>query len=210
MKTIDLKKNLKDLYTATSKVKEVVAERGTFLCIEGEGEPGGEAYVTAIGALFSVAYTIKFTLKKAGVLDFKVPPPECLWLVEDPKSTPMSEWQWRLMIRVPDEVTAAHLKEVRKALKEKKGLDASGVRRRSWRPGRALQVMHVGPYDKLEESYAKLVAHADEIGAKPKGGCHEVYLSDPRRTAPERLKTIVRMPIALPRPPCARGCAGKA
>lgn len=208
MKTIDLRKDLKDLYTATSKVKEVIAERGTFLCVDGEGEPGGEAYTTAIGALFAVAYTTKFTLKKAGVVDFKVPPPECLWLFDDPKSTPRSRWPWRLMIRVPDEITAAHLKEVRKGLKEKKGLDASGVRRRSWRPGRALQVMHVGPYDKLEESYAKLSARAGEIGATPKVGCHEVYLSDPRRAAPERLKTIVRMPIALPRPPYARGRAG--
>lgn len=210
MKTIDLAKDFKDLYTATSKVKEVIAERGTFLSVEGTGAPGGEAYIAAIGALFAVAYTTKFTLKKAGVLDFKVPPPECVWRVEDPKGTPRTEWEWRLMIRVPDEVTTAHLKEVRKTLAEKKGLDASNVKRRSWRPGRALQIMHVGPYDKLEEPYAKLSAHADQIGAKPKTGCHEVYLSHPGRTAPDRLRTIVRMPISLPRPPYARGRAGKA
>ena len=207
MKSIDFRKSLRELYNATSKVKEVIAERGAFLCVEGKGKPGGGAYVNAIGVLFAAAYTIKFTLKKVGVLDFKVPPPECVWLIDDPKKTPMSEWQWQLMIRIPDEVTSAHLKDARKALKERKGLDASIVRRRSWRPGRALQVMHVGPYDKVEEAYAKLQARADELGIKPKRGCHEVYLSDPRRVAPEKLKTIVRMPIALPRPPYARGGA---
>jgi hypothetical protein len=107
----------------------------------------------------------------------------------------MSEWEWRVQVRIPDEVTSAHLREARKVLKERKGADVTGVRRRQWTEGHAVQVMHVGPYDTVDKTYRALGEYAEAHGLKLKGLGHEVYLSDPRRTAPERLKTIVRMPV---------------
>lgn len=205
MKKVDLGRELKGLYTATSKVGEVTADRGEFLCVDGKGAPGGAEFQRAIEVLYSVAYTVKFSLKKAGLLDFTVPKLEWLWLVGDPKAIPMSQWEWRAMIRIPSEVTRAHINEAGKLVGEKKGLDVSGVRRISWREGRALQVMHTGPYDGVEEAYEKLHARADELGYRVKGRTHEIYLNDPNRVAHQKLKTIVRLPISHPRPAYARG-----
>jgi hypothetical protein len=193
-KMIDLKKARPELYRATRSVEEIEAGRGTFLTCDGVGEPGGAAYGEAIGKLYSLAYTTKFMLKHAGVLDFGIANLECLWF-EDPAERPRSEWEWRLQVRIPDEVTPAHLREARKILKERKGADLTGVRRRQWTEGRAVQVLHVGPYDTVDKTYRALGEYAEAYGLKIKGVGHEVYLNDPRRTAPERLKTIVRMPV---------------
>jgi hypothetical protein len=203
MKTVDLTKELKPLYTATRKIEEVVAERSVFLAVDGHGEPGGEAFQGAIGSIFATAYTLKFALKKEGRLDFKIPKLETLWL-SDPATVKRSDWKWRALLRIPDEVTGSDLKTVRRLLADK-GHDVSGVRRVSWREGRALQVMHVGPYEKLGDTYRSVFGEAENRGYRVKGSCHEVYLSDPRRTAPENLKTIVRVPISHPRPRQARG-----
>jgi len=194
-KPMDVKKAKPELYRAKKSVEEIDAGRGTFLTFDGVGEPGGTAYQEAIGKLYSLAYTTKFMLKHAGVLDFGITNLECLWF-EDPAEKPRSEWEWRLQLRIPDEVTSAHLREARKALKERKGADLSGVRRQQWTEGRAVQVLHVGPYDTIDQTYRALGEYAEAHGLKLKGVGHEVYLSDPRRTAPERLKTIVRMPVA--------------
>ena len=205
MEKIELVKKLKDLYTATNTIKEVVAERAVFLCVDGQGKPGGEAFQQAVGMVYPVVYTAKFTLKHAGVLDFAVSRLECLYDVPDAKNTPMSEWQWRVLIRIPEEVTKTHVAEAKKTVREKKGLDCSAVKRVSWREGRALQVMHTGPYDQVSGAYERLVAEAGELGYRVKGPGHEIYISDPCRVAPEKLKTIVRLPVAHPRPSYARG-----
>ncbi|MFQ6046658.1 MAG: GyrI-like domain-containing protein [Gemmatimonadales bacterium] len=205
MKKIELMKQFRELYTAKRTVQEVAAERATFLAVNGRGKPGGEQFRNSIEMLYAIAYTTKFALKQARILDFKVPRLECLWLVDDPERTPPTDWEWRLLIRIPDDVTQSHVREARRILREEKGLDCTRVRRVSWREGRALQVLHVGPYEGLHQSYTRLQSRARELGYRVKGPGHEVYLSDPRRTAPERLKTIVRMPVSLPRPSYARG-----
>ncbi len=194
MKTFDLEKTHKPLYTATRKIKEVPAEAGTFLAVDGQGAPGGEAFQAAFGTLYSCAYTVKFTLKMAGTLDFKIGKPHCLYL-SDPCKVPMDQWQWRLLLQIPEEVTAKHLTAAKKAIREKKGLDASAARRIRWEEGRALHVLHVGPYDQVGGTYRELEAYAAEHGLKCVGPAHEIYLNDPRRTAPQKLKTIVRMPV---------------
>jgi len=194
MPPIDFAKSLKDLYRATRNVQEVVADRGVFLAVEGQGPPGGEAFQAAIQALFPVVYTIKFTLKRAGTVDFKVGALECLYL-SCPDETPMHQWRWRLLLRIPEQVTSAALAQTKRALREKKGLDATAVTRLRWKEGRAIQVLHVGPYDAVSQTYAALHAYAAEHGLAACGPAHEIYLSDPRRTAPEKLKTIVRLPV---------------
>jgi hypothetical protein len=205
METIDFGKQYRELYHAGRKVQEVHAERGAFLRVTGRGEPGGEAFQRAIEALFSVAYTLKFQLKGAGVLDFKVPKLECLWDTDDVEGTPPEDWEWRLQIRIPDVVTGAQVGAARKAVKAKGAVDPALVRRTSWKEGLALQVMHVGPYDQVGASCEQLAVTVQELGYRQRGPVHEVYISDPRRTAPERLRTVVRMPISHPRPAYARG-----
>ncbi len=194
MKTIDLAKGLKDLYTATRKVKEVAAGAGTFLAVEADGKPGGEAFQKAFMAIYSTAYTMKFALKEQGALDFKVGKPECVYL-SGPFCGAKAPWRWRIMLRIPDEVTAKDVTATKKLLREKKGLDNSTVKRIRWNEGRAVQVMHVGPYDQVGATYEQLGVYAAEHGLKVTGPGHEIYISDPRRVAPEKLKTIVRVGV---------------
>jgi hypothetical protein len=195
MKTIDFAKTHKELYTATRKIKEVSADAAVYLAVESQGEPGGRAFQDAIMALYSAVYTLKFSLKHAGRMDFKVAKLECLYF-SDPAETPRDQWRWQLLVRVPEELTAADLTAAKKAIREKGKGDAAAVKRLRLKGGRALQVLHVGPYCRLCESYGPLMAHAAEQGLTLSGPAHEVYLSDPRRVAPEKLKTIIRLPVA--------------
>lgn len=203
MEKVELTKSLRELYTATRKVKEVIAERGVFLCVDGKGDPGGEAFQQAVDPLYAVAYAIRNRLKKTR-LDFKISRLECRWMC-DPKETPRSEWTWRVMMRIPDAVTQNDLKEARRALLEKRGVKGKAVKRVSWREGRALQIIYVGPYHQVKQAYTKLHAQADVLGYRVKGPGHEIYLNKPRKVAASKLKTIVRLPIAWPRPDYARG-----
>lgn len=207
MKTIDFSKEFRQLYSAKKKIEEVEGPRGVYLCVADQGEPGGDTFIQAIQALYAVAYTLRFKLKAERVVDFKVPKLECLWDVTDPKATPRDEWKWRLILRVPDLVTNAHVREAKRIVKERKGLDVSKVSRRSWKEGKALQVMHVGPYDELHRSYDAVLQEADRLGFRIRGAGHEVYLNDPGRVPATKLKTIVRMGISHPRPDYARGTA---
>ena len=117
---------------------------GVFLAVAGQGAPGGEAFQEAVSNLFSVAYTVKFSCKHAGDCDFKVSKLECVYL-SDPATTPRDQWQWRVLIRIPDDVSAKHLSEAKRAVKEKKGFNVSNVKRLRWKEGPALQTLHVGP-----------------------------------------------------------------
>jgi hypothetical protein len=198
VETIDLKRTHKELYRAKEVPRELTVPAGTFLAVDGIGEPGGRAYQTAIEALYSVAYTLKFALKRAGVLDFKIPNLECLWL-SGPSKTPAAEWQWRLLVRVPDPITEEQIADAGGRVRAKKEIDTSIVRRIEAGGGRAIQVLHVGPYDTVTGSYEKLGAYAQKHGLELEGVGHEVYLNDPRRTAVEKLRTVVRMPLASAR-----------
>lgn len=208
MDTIDFTRLNKELYHAGRTVQEVAAERATFLAVNGQGEPGGEAFQRAFESLYSVCYTLRFQRRQAGGADFKMPRPECLWYVAEGEAAGPARWAWRLQLRVPDDVTAQEVRAARRAVHERKGLDTAGVRRVSWREGRALQVLHVGPYDEVAPVYEALSTAAQERGYRVRGPAHEVYLNDPGRVAPERLRTIVRMPVSHPRPAHAHGtCA---
>jgi hypothetical protein len=194
MDTIDLKKQHKQLYQAKETPAQVMAPDCAFLAIDGVGRPGGETYQQAIQTLYSTAYTMKFALKGAGVLDFKIPNLECLWL-SHPGQVSVDEWKWRLLIRVPDAITVEHVQESRAQLLKKKGIDASNLRLIRWKEGPSIQILHIGPYDDVADSYQtiEMFAQTHELQLGESG--HEVYLSDPRQTAPEKLKTIIRIPL---------------
>ena len=192
---IDFSKSHKDLYSATSKVKEIRADKATFLSFEGRGEPGGSAFQSGIEQLYSLAYTTKFMLRNSGKIDFCVGKLECLWHMDNLDSIPRTEWPWQLIVRIPDRVTEGDLKKARFEMQERHHLDTSAVRRWTWKEGRCVQILHVGPYDQVGATFQQLDEYARSKGLQTRSPGHEIYISDPRRVAPARLKTIVRLPV---------------
>jgi hypothetical protein len=193
---IDLMKQNRELYSAGAKVKDINADRASFLSREGVGEPGGAAFQNAIQQLYTLAYTLKFMLKGAGKLDFGIGKLECLWPGGDFDKTPKSEWHWHLLIRIPGTVAAKDVRSAKAEVLRRRQVDTSDVKLWHWKEGHCVQVMHVGPYDEVGKTYAQLEQYARGHGLTPKCPGHEIYISDPRRVAPAKLKMIVRMPVA--------------
>jgi hypothetical protein len=194
MAKIDYKKSLPELYGGRREPAEVRVPKGTFLAVDGIGEPGAAAFQEAMHQLFTLAYTTKFAMKKAGGVDFAVPAVECLYF-ESVCGKEKTEWRWRVMLRVPPCVKAATIREVRKAIAAKKGPATDAVKRITWTEGKTLQMLHVGPYDQVGAVYERLAEEAAARGRACVGPAHEVYLNDPRRVAPAQLKTVVRMGV---------------
>lgn len=202
MPLTDLRKAHKPLYSASVK-KPAIVDVPTLKCLtcDGEGHPNDNpGFQQGFEALYAIAYTLKFTYRLGSSSeDFRVMPPEALWWVDGDKcfgSALPEKWRWRLMIAVPDYVDGAAVRDARSAVKKKKGLTSvDRVRLRKFREGKAVQLLHVGPYDQEPETLARMDAFAAENACRPAGKHHEIYLSDPRRTAPERLKTILRIPV---------------
>lgn len=205
MSVFDPVKQLKPLYAPSPRHPAIVeVPELAFLMIDGRGDPNSsEAYQDALGALYGIAYTLKFTLKKSDPeRDFKVAPLEGLWWA-DAERPSMAElqaerdaWNWTMMIAVPDAVTAAEVAAAAEAAARRRPLPAAGsVRLERCTEGLAAQIMHVGPYSAEAPTIERLHAFVDEQGYELRGRHHEIYLGDPRRTAPERLKTVVRHPV---------------
>ena len=162
-----------------------------------------EAYHQALEALYSVAYTLKFGLKKADPeRDFKVAPLEGLWWADEAAPTmadlqrARDAWNWTMMIAVPDEVTAEEVATAAGAAARKRELPAAALLRlERLEEGLAAQIMHVGPYADEAPTIELLHDFVAAQGYELRGRHHEVYLGDPSRTAPERLKTVLRHPV---------------
>lgn len=196
MLKVDVAKELKQAYKAKSIVEEIYSERAIYLTIEGQGSPGGEPYRKAVEMLYTTVYTLKINLKKQKFINFTIPNLECIWHVGNNEVMPSRQRNWRLMLRIPSQITSQHLMSVKEEMMNKESMDLWHVRRTSWMEGRALQKMHIGPYPKVVETYHEIGKHADELGYKLTGIAHEIYLSDASRVNEMRLKTIVRMPVA--------------
>lgn len=198
---LDLLKQHKAEYAASKAKPQMVAVGpARYLAVEGAGAPGGEAFQAKIGAIYSVAFTIKITRKAAGLGDYKVCPLEGLWWTEPDGSfsvaRPRGQWRWRLLIRTPDFLAADDLAKAKESLRAKgKPADFEPVELASLDEGRCVQMLHVGPYETEHETIAKMLAFAAEQGLAVAGRHHEIYLSDPRRVPPERLRTILRLPV---------------
>jgi hypothetical protein len=186
-------------YRATRKPALVTIKPAAYLSIRGAGMPGDEQFRAQVGALYGVAYTVKMASKSAG-RDYKVCGLEGLWWAGrkgQGLSLPLpSRWNWKLLIRTPGFITQKHLRTAMAALQEKgKNGSVSAVRLERIREGRCVQALHVGPYDREHETIAAMMAFAGQKGYRFHGVHHEIYLSDPRRAAPERLRTILRHPV---------------
>ena len=197
---IDLFKLHKDEYAATRKPRLVEVAKASFLAVDGQGAPGAELFQERIGALYGMAYTIKFESKFAG-RDYTVGKLEGIWCFDeqegaDLSQVPQEQWRWRMLIRVPDFIKKSSLSAARKALRDKgKEGDFDAVRLESFLEGRCVQMLHVGPYDQEHETIATMRDWAADQGLTFSGWHHEIYLSDPRRVPPERLRTILRHPV---------------
>ena len=170
-----------------------------YLAIAGRGKPGDELFQAQIGALYGVAYTLKFTKKAAGQ-DYKVATLEGLYWGDDPAAClfdkPPEAMNWKLLIRTPDFITQKDLKQALAALAEKgKAPQAGEVKLEKLNEGLCVQMLHVGPYDAEKRTVDAMAAMTEESGLVAAGPHHEIYLSDPRRVPEERLKTILRMPV---------------
>lgn len=172
-----------------------------FLMIDGSGSPDGEAFQQAVGALYAIAYTSKFALKKAGGPDVKVPPLEGLYeVLADPaqalEAATRERLRWTLMIRLPEPIDEDLVERARAEAAKKKGLPAiANVRVEEFDEGQAAQVLHLGPYSSEPATIETLREFIAEQGRVARGGHHEIYLSIPGRTRPERMKTILRQPV---------------
>ncbi|MXY70333.1 MAG: hypothetical protein F4Y47_17525 [Acidobacteriia bacterium] len=194
---IDIKKQHKHLFASKREPHLVEVPKFRYWMIDGRGSPDGAAFQDAIGALYSTAYTTKFRLKAAGRADFVVPPLEALWWADDESAfeeNRRDEWQWTLMLVQPDHVSEGDIADVLDVLDKKGKLTAAhrNMRMEQLEGGRVVQCLYVGPYDSMGGAISTMRAFAESNGLELAGKHHDVYLSDPRRAAPEKLKTVLR------------------
>ena len=199
---LDLYKTHKDEYATPKQPVLLPTKPAHYLAISGQGAPGGDSFTARIGALYAIAFTVKMTRKFAGLQDYAVGKLEGQWFFDDePAKVPKDQWRWKLLIRTPDFVTKADLDRAAVTLlKRGKAAEVKEVKLERINEGRCVQMLHVGPYEREHETVAKMKSFAEQKGLQLAGPHHEIYLSDPRRVPPERLRTILRQPVAKSAP----------
>ncbi|MFX1369385.1 MAG: GyrI-like domain-containing protein [Promethearchaeota archaeon] len=201
MEKVDHKKVLKEFYKPSAKKPTIVdVPEMNFLMVDGRGNPNtSQEYIDAMGVLYPVAYTLKFKLKKERILDYTVMPLEGLWWIEGEGSffdTSKNDWSWTSMIMKPREVTLEAVAEAIEEVRAKRNPSSlSKLRFEVYHEGLSVQIMHIGPWAEEAPTIERMHKFAEDQGYSLRGKHHEIYLSDPRRTAPEKLKTVVRQPI---------------
>ena len=200
MEKLDLKKSRKALFSGRhDRFATIEVPAMSYLMVDGHGDPNrAPEYKSAVESLYATAYTIKFLCKAEG-RDFVVPPLEGLWSAPDPESFTArrkDEWDWTMMIMMPDFVDQALFQRARGKAAEKMGSIPESLRLEVLEEGLCLQALHIGSYDEEGPLLAKL--HNEIMPAEGydfAGRHHEIYLGDPRKTASEKLKTLLRQPV---------------
>jgi hypothetical protein len=183
----------------------------SYAMIEGQGDPDGSAFGEAVQALYSVSYAAHFALKKRSGENTKVMPLEALWWVDEPgqfdllekvaagdatmADTDRNKWQWQAMIVQPEPIDAELVAQAVQESRSKNLPALDRLRFVQWEEGRCAQILHVGPYSEEASTIVRLHQAIAEAGLKPRGRHHEIYLGDPRRSAPEKLRTVLRQPV---------------
>ena len=204
----DFKKEYKEFYMPKSKPEIVTVPRANYIAVRGEGDPNeaGGAYQAAIGVLYSVAYTLKMSYKTdhriEWFFEYVVPPLEGFWWQDGIAGVDYSQksaFHWISVIRLPDFVTEADLAWAVDTASRKKRMDCSSAEFLTVDEGLCVQILHIGPYDDEPATVAVMDAFLAENGYVNDLSAtrlhHEIYLSDARKTAPEKLKTVIRHPI---------------
>lgn len=206
MEKLDLSRLYKSYYTAKEYPEIVVIEPAQYLSLTGQGDPSETAFASRIEALYSVAYKVKFA-RKANGNDFTVSKLEGLWWYDESKfpgktmagaavEVPRSAWEYRLMIRIPDFVNEQEVAAAALAVAEKKGISlAPEIALFKMNEGKCVQMLHIGPFAGEQETLEKMFSFIKENEFKKNGLHHEIYLSDFRKTPPQKLKTILREPV---------------
>ena len=204
MDKVDFKKTMKEFYAPKSPEFVLVdVPEMSFLMIDGKGDPNSSMeYKEALETLYPVAYKTKFISKKTLEKDYVVPSLEGLWWADDMSSftenLDKSQWSWTMMIMQPEWITAEIISDAKQQAAKKCSSEAlSKLRFERFKEGLSLQCLHIGSYDDEAPTLAKL--HGEIMPEQSydfNGRHHEIYLSDPRRVAPEKLKTILRQPVS--------------
>ncbi len=204
---LDYKKEYKDLYLPKEKPMFIKIPPINFIMVDGKGAPEGEEYQSALQILYSLSFTIKMAKgsnRPDGYFEYVVPPLEGLWWVkgDDFYSASRSEWLWTSMIRQPEFVTDSVFEwAVNESLKKKPGLEVKRARLQSFDEGTCVQIMHIGSYSDEKRSIDKILKYIDESGFVNLTGSvhkhHEIYLSDPKKTQTDKLKTVIRLPVKV-------------
>ena len=194
---LDLLKEHKACYAASKKPVILSIAVARYLAIDGQGAPGGEEFQEAVGALYAGAFTMKMASKSKGQ-DYAVCKLEALWWADGvsfPEAKP-EQVRYKLMIRIPDFIAESDLNDTLNVLRKKDKTPRAGdLRLESLDEGRCVQMLHLGPYDREAETIQEMQAAATAEGLALHGLHHEIYLSDPRRVPPDRLRTILRHPV---------------
>jgi hypothetical protein len=193
------------LAAKAGRVRFLIVPESRYFMIDGRGAPGEEPFRDAFQALYPVAYTLHFALKKRGVnapvgglegLFWFEGLDQILPVVLQSGNPDPSAWRWRLILPVPEPATNDELNAAFAEVERKKSPPAlPQLRVEAWEEGPAAQILHIGPYNAEEPTIATLHEGIAAAGLRPRGRHHEVYVSDPNRTAPERLKTVIRQPV---------------
>ncbi|MBI3480315.1 MAG: GyrI-like domain-containing protein [Nitrosomonadales bacterium] len=202
MEKLDLKKELKHLYQPSAKeVVQVDIPAMNYLMVDGKGDPNtAPEFAAAIEVLFAVSYTLKFMVKKgAQTIDYGVMPLEGLWWADDMSSFATgdkSKWQWTAMIMQPPFISKELVDAANAEVKKKKNPAAiAKLRFEAFTEGQCAQTLHIGPFSEEGPTIVKVHQFIAAQGCKLRGKHHEIYLSDIRRAAPEKWKTIIRQPM---------------
>lgn len=198
MEKLDLQKAHPSYYKANGHPVEVDIEPLCCLSISGIGAPESELFQKSLAAIYPVAFTVKKYCKSDGQ-DFVVPKLEAFWWVEEGlifDETPPTDWHWQLMIRMPDYVTDDHVDQAVEEVIKKKGIVlANEVQLKPIEEGRCVQMLHIGSYHEEQSTIEKIKSYIENNGLEMNGYHHEIYISDPTKTAEEKLKTIIRYAV---------------
>lgn len=201
MPRIDLKKELRHLYSPSHKAPTFVDVPDMyFLTVNGKGDPNtAQEYRDALEALYAVSYSLKFMVKRRKAVDYVVMPLEGLWWTDDMKEFTVANkdaWKWTAMIMQPGHVTEELVQEALEQVEKKKNLPAlAKMRYKRFHEGLSAQIMHIGPYSAEGPTIERLHNFIKEKRYELRGKHHEIYLSDPRRAKPEKMKTVIRQPV---------------
>ncbi|MBR5722812.1 MAG: GyrI-like domain-containing protein [Oscillospiraceae bacterium] len=203
----DFKKEYREFYLPKNVPSLVTVPAAQFLAVTGRGDPNEPdgAYQAALAKLYAIAYTLKMSYKTdyriKGFYEYVVPPLEGFWNLNGAVLTDKSVLEWVSVIRLPDFITEADVQWARETVLKKKKLDCSDVELRQITEGLCVQIMHIGSYDDEPATIARMEQFMQENGYQTdlEGGRHhhEIYLSDPRKTAPDKLKTVIRLPVRI-------------